>query len=264
MEQFVGLDVSQKITHLCVIAGDGAIVWQGQCASTPEAIAATIKARAPKVVRVGLESGPLSTWHWHALNALELPVVCLDARHAQATLGLQLNKTDRNDAHGLAQMVRMGWYRAVAVKSLESHSARALLGVRAQLVGMRTNVTNQIRGILKTFGIVLGKSGGRLFEQQVETHAARAGLLSDTLRALLAVRRNLGEQLLRLNRAVRAFGKQQPVCRHLMTVPGVGRVTRMPRSRRWSKAAAGGNSTTFVYLTIVPLPGRSRGYPAGP
>jgi transposase len=227
MEQFVGLDVSQKTTHLCVVAGDGAIVWQGQCASTPEAITATIKARAAQVVRIGLESGPLSTWHWHALNALGLPVVCLDARHAQAALSLQVNKTDRNDAHGLAQLVRMGWYRAVAVKSLESHSARALLGVRAQLVGMRTKVTNQIRGILKTFGIVLGKGGGRLFEQQVEACAERADLLSDTLRALLAVLRNLREQLLRLNRCLRQFTRKQPACRHLMTVPGVGLVTAM-------------------------------------
>jgi transposase len=90
---------------------------------------------------------------------LGLPVICLDARHAQAALSLQLNKTDRNDAHGLAQMVRMGWYRAVAVKSLASHRARALLGVRAQLIGMRTSVSNQMRGILKTFGTFWVKAG---------------------------------------------------------------------------------------------------------
>ena len=227
MEQFIGLDVSQKTTHLCIVAGDGRTVWQGQCASTPEAIATTIKARADQVIRIGLESGPLSTWHWHALKALGLPVVCLDARHAQATLGLQINKTDRNDAHGLAQMVRMGWYRAVEVKSLASHNARALLGIRAQLVGMQTKVTNQLRGILKTFGLVLGKGGGRAFDQQVEAWAPQTGLLGDSVRALLAVLRNLREQLRNLNRAVRAFGQQQPVCLHLMSVPGVGRLTAM-------------------------------------
>ena len=225
MEQFVGLDVSQKITHLCVIAGDGAIIWQGQCASTPEAIAATIKARAAHVVRIGLGSGPLSTWHWHALNAMDLPVVCLDARHAQAALSLQVNKTDRNDAHGLAQIVRMGWYRAVGVKSLKSHTVRAMLGVRAQLIGMRTNTANQIRGILKTFGIVLGKGGGRVFEQQVQEIARRGGMLGDTLRALLAVRRNLGQQIVMLDRRANQFGKTSTPCRHLMTVPGVGIVT---------------------------------------
>ena len=137
MEQFIGLDVSPCITHLCVIATYGKPVWQGQGPSTPEAIAATIKARAAKVVRIGLESGPLSTWHWHALKAMGLPVVCLDARHAQAALSLQVNKTDRNDAHGLAQIVRMGWYREVGVKSMESHTVRALLGVRAPPLNQR-------------------------------------------------------------------------------------------------------------------------------
>ena len=98
MEQYVGLDVSQQTTHLCVIGNDGKTVWRGQCASTPEAIAKTIETKAPNVVRVGLESGPLSTWHWHALKAMGLPIVCLDARHAQTALSLQVNKTDKNDA----------------------------------------------------------------------------------------------------------------------------------------------------------------------
>ena len=155
MEQFVGLDVSQEMTHLCVIGGDGKIVWQGKCLSTPESIAETIRSRAPDVVRIGLESGPLSTWHWHALKAMGLPVVCLDSRHAQATMSGQVNKADKNDAYGLAQIVKAGWYREVGVKSLVSHTIRSMLGARAQLVGMRVEVTNQIRGILKTFGIVL-------------------------------------------------------------------------------------------------------------
>jgi transposase len=227
MEQYVGLDVSQKTTHLCVIASNGKAVWRGQCASTPEDIARTIKARAPQVVRIGLESGALSTWHWHALTAMGLPVVCLDARHAQAALSLQVNKTDKNDAEGLAQIVRMGWYREVGVKSMESHTVRAMLSVRAQLIGMRTNVMNQIRGILKTFGIVLGKGKGssRAFEQQVQAIAQRGGVLGDILRALLAVLRNLKEQLLTLDRCTNTSSKQHVACRHLMTVPGVGVLT---------------------------------------
>src|SRR3954465_13461863 len=84
---------------------------EGKCVSTPEAIAMTIRTKAPEAVRIGLESGPLSAWHWHELRKLELPVVCLDARHAKAALALQLNKSDRNDARGLAQIVRTGWYR---------------------------------------------------------------------------------------------------------------------------------------------------------
>lgn len=78
MEQFVGLDVSQDKTHVCVIGSDGKVVWQGTCPSTPEEISRAVKAKAPKAIRIGLESGPLSTWHWHALKAEGLPVICLD------------------------------------------------------------------------------------------------------------------------------------------------------------------------------------------
>ena len=121
MEQYVGLDVSQEQTSVCVVDGSGKVIWEGKCASTPEAIAATLRTRAPEAVRIGLESGPLSAWHWHELRKLDLPVVCLDARHAKAALALQLNKSDRNDARGPTQIVRTGWYREVRVKSVDSH-----------------------------------------------------------------------------------------------------------------------------------------------
>src|SRR3954465_14714519 len=124
MEQYIGLDVSQEQSSVCVVDG-GKVIWEGKCTPTPEAIAATIRTRAPEAVRIGLESGPLSAWHWHALRKLGLPVVCLDARHVKAALALQLNKSDRNDARGLAQIVRTGWYREVAVKSVDSHLVRS-------------------------------------------------------------------------------------------------------------------------------------------
>ncbi len=104
VEQYVGLDVSLEQTSICIVDARGKTLWQGKCASTPEAIVAAIRARAPEVVRVGLESGPLSAWHWHELRKLGVPVVCLDARHAKAALSMQLNKSDRNDARGLAQI----------------------------------------------------------------------------------------------------------------------------------------------------------------
>jgi transposase len=120
MEQFVGLDVSQKLTHVCVVDQTGSVVWRGTCLSTPDDIAATVRAKAPDAVRIGLETGPLSTWHWHALKAMGLPVICIDARHAKAALSMQINKTDRNDAAGLAQIMRTGWYREVGVKSVNA------------------------------------------------------------------------------------------------------------------------------------------------
>ena len=97
-EQFVGFDVSQSETAICVVDGVGKVVWQGKCASTPEAIAVAVRRRAPHATRIALETGPMSAWHYRSLTALGLPVVCVDARHAKAPLAMQLNKTDANDA----------------------------------------------------------------------------------------------------------------------------------------------------------------------
>ena len=227
MEQFVGLDVSQEFTHVCVVDHSGEKVWQGKCASTPEAIAEVITGKAPEAARIGLETGPLSTWHWHALKKLGLPVICIDARHAKAALSMQANKTDRNDAFGLAHIMRTGWYREVGVKSLDSHQMRAVLGARAQLVGIRTDLKNQIRGLLKVFGVVLQRRGGALpFEQQVAEFAAGAGsVLQLSLHTLLATLKTVREQVDQLDRVAISHAKESTICRHLMGIPGVGAIT---------------------------------------
>ncbi len=149
MEQYVGLDVSQRVTPVCIIDAKAQIVWQGKCPSTPQAVFETIRSHAQQVERIGLESGPLSTWHYHGLKDLGVPTVCIDARHTQAALSMQINKTDKNDGKGIAELMRMGWFRAVAVKALDSHTIRAMLGARFKLVGMRTNIINQMRAIIK-------------------------------------------------------------------------------------------------------------------
>jgi transposase len=221
MEQYVGLDVSLEQTSVCVVDGGGKVIWQGKCASTPEAIAATIRAKAPAVVRIGLESGPLSSWHWHELRKLGLPVVCLDARHAKAALALQLNKSDRNDARGLAQIVRTGWYREVAVKSVDSQLVRSMLTTRAQLVRMRVDLANQIRGVLKPFGLIAGKGGGQPFAERVRTLVA-GGPLQEVAEALLSAWRAIGEQIAALSRRLVAVARRDEAVRRLMTAPGVG------------------------------------------
>ena len=111
MELYVGLDVSLKDTSICVVDGDGVIVCEGASHSEPEAIADFIEARAPHAKRIGLETGPTSTWLWHELKALDLPVICIDARHAKAALSMQINKSDLNDAVGLARIMQCGWYK---------------------------------------------------------------------------------------------------------------------------------------------------------
>src|SRR4051794_15352026 len=221
MEQYVGLDVSQEQTSVCVIDGGGKVIWEGKCTSTPEAIAVTIRTRAPEAVRIGLESGPLSAWHWHELRKLGLPMVCLDARHAKAALALQLNKSDRNDARGLAQIVRTGWYREVVVKSVDSHLVRSLLTTRAQLVRMRVDLANQIRGTLKPFGLIAGKGGGRSFAERVRALVA-GGPLQEVAGALLAAWQAIGEQIAVLGRRLVAVARQDEAVRRLMNAPGGG------------------------------------------
>jgi transposase len=150
MARFVGLDVSQKLTSICVVDDAGRRLWRGQCHSEPEPIERAVRRHAGDDASIGIETGPMTPWLVHELRGRGLNVVCLDARHASAALKMQMNKTDQNDAEGLAQIMRTGWYRSVHVKSLDAHRTRALLGARAQLVGMTTRLSNHIRGVLKT------------------------------------------------------------------------------------------------------------------
>ena len=143
MEQthYVGLDVSQELTSVCVVDEQGAVVWRGKCPSDPDSIAASIRRHAPNVVRVGLETGLISNFLTRTLRQRGIPAICLDARHAKAALRLQINKTDANDALGLAQVTRTGWFREVAVKSMDAQTLRLLL-VSRQGNRVKEYVTN--------------------------------------------------------------------------------------------------------------------------
>ena len=147
MAEYGALDVSLKETSVCILDESGAVVFEGRCPSHPTLLAQLIAAKAPRVARVGLETGPTSIWLYHQLVAAGLPVVCLDARQARAALSVRPTKTDRTDARGLADMVRMGWYREVQVKSMAAQEQRALLITRHRLVAMRRELDNQIRGL---------------------------------------------------------------------------------------------------------------------
>jgi transposase len=227
MEQYVGLDVSQKETVICVIDGNGKRLWEGVCSSTPEAMTAALRRKAPQAVKIGMETGPLAVWHWHGLRDAGLPVVCLHARHAKAALSVQLNKTDANDAFGLAQIVRTGWYREVEVKSMESHKLRLLLAARARLVSMRTTLYSQIRGLLKTFGVVLRAGKGRTFERLVVRGVPADRHVQLVIESLLATWRHLSEELRKFDREIVKASSANPTCQRLMTVPGVGPVTAL-------------------------------------
>jgi transposase len=253
MAHYVGLDVSLEETSICVIGEEGQKVWQGKSSSKPAAIAKVVARRSPDVVKVGFESGPLSTWHWHELRALGLPVVCLDARQAKAALSLQVNKTDANDAHGLAQIVRTGWYRAVEVKSIDAHLVRTLLIARSKLVEVRTKLSNQLRGILKTFGLIVGKVSGGAFDKRVRQLAVGNVRLESTIESLLIVWRCTSDQIERLDREIRTHARGDEVCRRLMTAPGVGPITALAykavidNPRRFRRS-----STVGAYLGLTP------------
>jgi transposase len=164
----------------------------------------------------------MTPWLVHELRNLGLEVVCLDARHARAALKMQINKTDQNDAEGLAQIVRTGWYRSVHVKSLDSHRARAILGARTQLVGMRTRLSNHIRGVLKTFGLLPGAIQGLPFDRKVEALVLDRSDVALIVRPMLIAWRQLREQITAFDKAIRMLVKSSSACRLLMSVPGIG------------------------------------------
>src|ERR1700761_4467674 len=225
MMRFVGLDVSQKTTAVCVVDGNGVRIWRGQCLSTPEQIEALIRRHGGAEARLGIETGPMTPWLVRELRAGGIDVVCLDARHARAALKMQLNKTDQNDAEGLAQIMRTGWFRSVHVKSFETHRARALLGARAQLVGMTTRLSNHMRGVLKTFGLLPGAMRGLPFDRRIEALLEGRPDVAPVVQPMLGAWRQLRVQIAAFDKAVRDIVKVSPTCRLLMTVPGIGALT---------------------------------------
>lgn len=122
---------------------------------------------APHAERIGFETGAMASWLWHELRRVELPVVCIDVRHAHAALSVRMNKSDQNDARGLAELVRLGWYREVKVKSEESQKIRAILVARSRLVSMHRDIENQVRSLIKECGLLFPRAIGQQFRNRV-------------------------------------------------------------------------------------------------
>ena len=226
-QHYVGLDVSLKETSISVIDDADKTIWRGRSASTPDDVAEKLLARAPHAVRIGLECGQLSNWLYHGLKSKGLPVICIDARHASATLSLRINKTNTNDAQGLAQLMRVGWYRETLVKGLDCRYVRSLLVVRQRLVSQITALKNCVRGVIKGFGRIMPKALKRQFvpkiREAIVDDPALAALIEPTLRALEAAM----EQLSAYDRAVVKQARDDETVRLLMTAPGVGPVVAL-------------------------------------
>src|SRR6202163_2250799 len=202
MEYYVGLDVSLKQTSICVVSQTGAIVQEGVVDSDPEAIASFVRSKAPGTVRIGIETGPTTTWLWTELKRLGLPVICIDARHAKAVLKMQINKSDRNDAIGIARIMQTGWFKEVHVKDIDSHSVRALLASRALLVKIKRDLENHVRGLLKNLGLGIGRAKFNVFTVRAEELIEGRPELIAAIRPLLEARNAVGQQVSELDRKV--------------------------------------------------------------
>ena len=227
MEHFAGLDVSVKETSICIVDDTGRIVREVKVATEPEALLQVLGNPIYHFKRIGLEAGPLSQWLFSALAEAGLPVICVETRHMRAVLQAQINKTDRNDARGIAQMLRVGLYRPVHVKTLRSQKLRMLLTHRKLLQSKAIAIENDLRATLRNFGLKVGVVGTVKFEARTKELVEDVPDLAVLVEPLLIVRRVLREQLGILHRRVLAVVRDDEVCRRLMTVPGVGPVVAL-------------------------------------
>ena len=226
MEYYVGLDVSLKQTSICVVDQAGLVVREGVVDFDPEAISVFVRSKAPGAVRIGLETGPTSTWLWTELKRLGLPVICIDVRHAKAVLKMQINKNDRNDAIGIARIMQTGWFKEVHVKDIDSHSVRALLARWVLLVKIKRDLENHVRGLLKNLGLVIGRAKLNVFAVRAEELVGRAELVA-AVRPLLEARNAVEQQVSELDRKVMKLARHDAQVRRFMTVPGVGPITAL-------------------------------------
>ena len=227
MDHFAGLDVSVKDTSVCIVDGTGMIVREVKVASEPNALLPVLRSAGYHFKRIGLEAGPLSQWLFSALAETGLPMICVETRHMRAVLKARINKTDRNDARGIAQMMRVGLYRPVHIKTLRSQKLRMLLTHRKLLQSKAIAVENDLRATLRNFGLKVGVVGTVKFEARIKELVESFPDLAGLVEPLLVVRRVLRDQIAILHRRVLAVVRNDEVCRRLMTVPGVGPVVAL-------------------------------------
>lgn len=200
---------------------------EGTVPSDPETIAGFVQSHAPHVARVGLETGATATWLWNELNALGLPVICIDARHAKAALKMQINKNDRNDAAGIARIMQCGWYKQVHVKDRDNHAIKALLSSRALLVKLKRDLENQIRGLLKNLGRVIGRAKMNVFARRAAELLEDRPELAAAALPLLRGREAVEQQIADLDGKVLRLARESVQVRRFMTVPGVVAITAL-------------------------------------
>jgi transposase len=224
VEYFAAIDVSLEESSVCVVDDTGKIVREAKVASEPEALAAWFAGSGLKFTRIGLEAGPLSQWLHAGLTAAGLTVILIETRHLKAALGAMKVKTDRNDARGMAQLIRMGWFRPVHVKAVPAQEVRALLSARDLLQRKLHDVELGIRGLLRGFGLKVGKVSKSKYEARIRELAAGHPMLEPVTAAMLQARASLRAEYAKLHRLLLRIVRADAVCRRFMTAPGIGAV----------------------------------------
>ena len=224
MEYFAAIDVSLELSSVCVVDGTGRIVREAKVASEPDALVRYLRESGLVLTRVGLEAGPLSQWLHAGLTEAGFEAVLLETRHVKAALGAMTMRTDRNDARGMAQMIRMGWFRPVHAKTVPAQEIRALLVARKQLQARLNDLELCLRGILRGFGLKLGDVAKGRFEARVRELVAGQRTLEGLAEPMLRARAALRAEYAAVHREVLRIVRLDADCRRMMTVPGVGAI----------------------------------------
>ena len=224
MNYYAAIDVSLELSSVCIVEATGKVVKEVKVETRPEALVKFFKNFGLPLTRIGLEAGPLSQWLHAGLTEAGFETVLMETRHVKAALSAMTVKTDRRDARGMAQLIRMGWFRPVHVKSPESQEVRALLVARKQLQHKLTDIELSIRGILRGFGLKVGKVTDKGFEARIRKLASGHAMLEQIAEAMLAARATLLEQFNKLHKAVLDIVRHDEVCRRFMTTPSVGAI----------------------------------------
>jgi transposase len=222
MEHYAGIDVSLESASVCVVDASGRIVCEAKVASEPDVLIGWFDNLGVEVSRIGLEAGPLSQWLYAGMREVGLPVELLETRHVRDAFKAMPVKTDRKDARGIAQLIRLGWFRPVHCKSLPAQELRAVLTARKLVQGKRHDIEMSLRGILRGFGLKVGPTTTRGFEGRIRELVEGHPTLSAVADALLLARATLGEQLGKLQKQLVSLARNDVRARLLMTTPGVG------------------------------------------
>ncbi|RWR05931.1 IS110 family transposase [Sinirhodobacter populi] len=222
MDYYAGIDVSQEQSSVCVVDGSGKIVRETKVVSEPEALSRHFAELGLPIIRIGLEAGPLSQWLREGLVVTGFDVVLLETRHVRAALSAMTVKTDRKAARGIAQLLRMGWFRPVHAKSADAQATRAVLIGRKLLQAKQRDVELGIRGILRGYGLKVGEVSRGRFEARIRDLIEGHDMLATVIGAMLKARIALWGEFTRLHRTMLKIARADPVCNRLRSVPGVG------------------------------------------